>query len=180
MKIIANILKFIIICFILLLISMNIYNFINIKVLHKNYSSIFGYTTLEVVSGSMEPTIKIGDIILVDTNDKNYKVNDIVTFYDINGSFVTHRIVSIDNDQMVTKGDNNNTVDSKTNLNKIIGKYVCKVPFVGLLFASLKNPVMLTLILAIGILFCYMVSTDKYGNPKDTLNIKRVKKSLKK
>lgn len=165
MKIVKIIIESIVVAFLVLTLSYNVYNYTNINFLHNDITTIKGYSVLEVVSGSMEPTIKIGDLIIIDTKDKNYKENDIVTFYDVNGSFVTHRIISIDGDQMITKGDANNSNDEATDMNKIVGKYVRKVPFLGMLFTYLKKPAMLVLILVIGILFCYMVSTDKNGKP---------------
>ena len=163
------------------LITFNIYNFINIKVLKNDYTTINGYAMLEVISGSMEPTIKIGDLIIINTKDKDYKENDIVTFRDTNGSFVTHRIVEIkDNNMMVTKGDNNNAKDEATNMNNIIGKYVKKIAFLGMLLSSFKNPVFLIIILLIGTLYCYIISTDENGRLIDAKKEKKGKKTTKK
>lgn len=163
MKVIKKIIGVIIAVFISIVILFNIYNFINIKVLKNDLTKIGGYSILEVVSGSMEPTIKVGDLILIDTNAKKYEVDDIVTFYDVNGSFVTHRIISIDKNIMVTQGDNNNTKDEPIDMKNIVGKFVYKMPFLGSLLSSFKSPVFLTVILLIGILFCYLISTDENG-----------------
>ena len=171
MKIIKFIIEFIIISILLVVMAFNAYNFINIKILGKDISDVNGYSVLEVVSGSMEPTIKKGDLIIINTKNKKYKKNDIVTFYDVNGAFVTHRIVEIKDDEMITKGDANDSNDDPTKLDKIVGKFVYKIPFLGMLFQSFKNPFMLTIIMLIGILFCYLISTDKHGNLKDDINL---------
>jgi len=172
MKTLKKIIRVIIATIIILIVALNVYNFINIKILNKNLSTIFGYSTLEVVSGSMKPTIEVGELIVIDTNEKNYKKGDIVTFYDINGSFVTHRIISIDEDKMITKGDNNDSKDDATDTNKIVGKYVCKIPFLGAVLSVVQKPVILALILVIGILYSYLVSTEE---PKE----KKIKQKTK-
>lgn len=157
---------FVIVTILLLLVFLfNIYNFIQIKVLKKDLATINGYAVLEVVSGSMEPTIKIGDYVIIDTKEKNYQKDDIVTFYDMNGSFVTHRIVSIDGDSMITKGDNNNTEDTSLPTENIVGKYVMRLNSLGIIVSSLQKPFVTVMILIIGILVCFLVSTDKDGNP---------------
>ncbi len=161
MKIVKRILFTIITIFLVLVFSFNVYNIINIKILKNDLTSIFGYAVLEVVSGSMEPTIQIGDLIIIDTNEKNYQENDIVTFYDTNDSFVTHRILSIEDDQMVTKGDNNNTEDEKTPIQNIVGKYLFRIPGLGTFLLALKNPIVSIMIFVIGILICYFISMKK-------------------
>ena len=133
-----------------LILIFNIYNVICLKILHKDLATINGYGILEVVSGSMEPTIN--------TKAKDFEKNDIITFYDVNGSFVTHRLVKIKDDKMITKGDNNNTEDEELPTKNIVGKYVFKISWLGNVIASLKNPIVSILILVIGVLICYLIS----------------------
>lgn len=136
--------------------------------LKKDLASVNGYATLEVVSGSMEPTIDIGDLIIINQKDKKYKKNDIITFKDVNSSFVTHRIIKIDGKKIITKGDNNNSKDEGyITKDKIVGKYVFKINKLGFLVKSIKNPVTLTIIFIIGIIICIIISTDKDGIPLD-------------
>ena len=56
-----------------ILVVMVIYNFIEIKIKKKDYANYFGYRIFEVASGSMEPTLKIKDVVLVKVNEKNIK-----------------------------------------------------------------------------------------------------------
>lgn len=164
MRIVKKILMIIVTFFLVLLLIFNAYNFISVKILKKDVASVGGYTLLEVVTGSMEPTIHIGDLIVIQL-DTSYEVNDIVTFYDVDGSFVTHRIKAIENNQMITKGDNNNTEDEPISLDKIVGKYQFKITGAGKILSAFKSPLTMFLILVIGLLFCYLVSTDKEGRP---------------
>lgn len=148
-----------------LLILFNLYNLFCLKVLNQDLATFGGYAILEVVSGSMEPTIHVGDLVIIQTKAKDYQANDIITFYDEDGSFVTHRILSINENEMITKGDNNNSEDTPTSTDKIVGKYVLKLTGVGMLLNAFKSPVVLVLILFIGILICFLVSTDQEGKP---------------
>lgn len=169
MKLLKKIVTTIISIFLILLVTFNIYNFVSINLLHKDMAKVAGYALLEVVSGSMEPTIMVGDLIIIDTNCKEYKDNDIITFRDINDAFVTHRIISIDHDKntMITQGDANDSKDEAMSTNAIVGKYVVKIPAMGKVMGALKNPLVMVLILVIGIIVCALVSTDDNLNPKD-------------
>ena len=165
MKIIKRIFLAIVTIILALLLIFNIYNFICLKILKQDLTSIRGYALLEVVSGSMEPTIHVGDMIIIDTNSSHYEVGDIITFYDVNGNFVTHRILWMDDSSLITKGDYNDSEDNPISMDKIVGKYVCKIPLVGRIISSFKTPFVMVMILIIGFMVCYMISTDKEGKP---------------
>lgn len=164
MKRVKKILFVIISLLLAIVISFNLYNFICIKVLKQDIATLNGYAILDVVSGSMEPTIHVGDMIIINTKDDIYEIDDIVTFYDIEGSFVTHRIVSIDEEKMITKGDNNNTEDEEVSTNKIVGKYVMRMNGLGKLLQAFRSPFVMIMILVIGILACVFMSVDNNGN----------------
>lgn len=76
----------------------------------------------KVETGSMENGIHVGDYILSFRN-KEYHIGEIVT-YKYEGAHVTHRIVSINNDKVITKGDNNNVEDDEISINDIEGKVI--------------------------------------------------------
>ncbi len=101
------------------------------------------FSVYTIVSGSMEPTIKVYDVIInTKVNDpKDIKVNDVITFTstsDIsNGKTVTHRVIGIrEMDDggtcYVTRGDNNTTEDpSCATYSNVIGKVSAVVPGLG-------------------------------------------------
>lgn len=165
MKYIKKIISIIIMSFLLIVLSFNIFNFVSIKLLKNDLPTINGYAMLEVVSGSMEPIISIGDMVIIDTKVNDYKVKDIVTFKDVNSSFVTHRIIEITDEGFLTKGDANNKEDGIIPKDKIVGKYIFKIDNVGAIMKSMRSPFNLFLILITGILMCILVSTDAKGNP---------------
>lgn len=165
MKRIKKIIFVIITLFLIILFAFNFYNFFCIKVLKHDIATVNGYAVLEVVSGSMEPSIHVGDLIVIDTKNENYEENDIVTFRDTNGSFVTHRIVAINDDnKMVTQGDNNNTVDPEISMDNIVGKYVLRINGAGKVLNAFKSPFVMIMILIIGVMVCVFTSLDRDGN----------------
>ena len=94
---------------------------------------IFGFTPYVVLSGSMEPTIKTGSLCFINkhANYDSIKEKDIIAYKASGGTLVTHRVVSIDNDSFVTKGDNNKNQDGVSNRNQFVGKNVFWIPYVG-------------------------------------------------
>ena len=79
---------------------------------------VLGYGAIRAISGSMEPTFAVNGIAIIkEVHDMNdIAVDDIVTFrvYSNDGKVnnVTHRIVEInDNGIITTKGDNNEVSD---------------------------------------------------------------------
>ena len=131
-------------------------------------ASIFGYSVLKVVSGSMEPSIHEGDYIYVKRTDTDsLKAGDIISFYSqddsIKGEINTQRISEVlSNGTFVTKGDANKIEDSVTvQKNSIIGKYYGKLRFFKWLgsFASGKKLLMLLVILPTVCMAVYEVKT---------------------
>ena len=112
----------VIIVFMIVYFVMVSYSFVSINVMKNRYVSLFGYTFFEVASGSMMPTVKVGDIVVVKL-DSLYDVGDIVT-YESDSSYITHRVMEIDDNYIVAKGDANNVIDGSINRNKVIGKVV--------------------------------------------------------
>lgn len=104
-------------------------------------SSILGkYRSFLVQSGSMEPSIMTGDIIIIKSSPQ-YLKNDVVTFDDHQQRRVTHRIIDIKEDgHFVTKGDANKSSDSENILkNQILGKVFLVIPKLGYLVAFSKS-----------------------------------------
>lgn len=78
----------------------------------------------KVMTGSMETGIHAGDYILVIKKD-NYKKGDIVTYIK-DDNYITHRIIKIKDNTVITKGDNNNVEDEAIKKEDIVGKYIYK------------------------------------------------------
>lgn len=91
---------------------------------------------LAVASGSMEPAVPVGSLILVMARD-DYLSGDIISFNEAVGEEITtHRISWIQEIngkiRYVTKGDRNEEEDERpVYLNKVIGKVVLVIPKIG-------------------------------------------------
>ena len=104
-----------------------------------------------VQSGSMEPEIKTGSIVMTKPSSE-YNVGDIITFgpYSRTKAPTTHRIVEVKNGTYITKGDRNNAPDVKPVTQKeIIGKVVFDVPYLGYVINFTRQPVGFLLVLLI-------------------------------
>lgn len=122
MKLIKKILKYIGNALLVALFLLCLYAVTISLIFKQAYVNIFGYTFFVVASGSMADTININDIVIVKINDE-YNVNDIIT-YENEGYFITHRVISITENEIVTKGDANNTSDELISKNSVIGRVV--------------------------------------------------------
>ena len=109
-----------------------------------------GRTSYLYVNGvSMEPNYHKGDLIIARAAS-NYQVGDIAAYQnpDLLNAIVIHRIVSINSDQYIFKGDNNSWLDSYTpTKNKIIGKLWIYLPKFGNVILWLRAPLHLVIIL---------------------------------
>ena len=122
--------------------------------------NVFGKSLLRVVTGSMEPSIHVGDYILVEKTDTNsLSEGDIISFYseqsDISGMLVTHRIVSRNEDgSYITKGDANSVSDTvSVPQENIVGKYTGKARFFIWLDSFINLRKLLLLLVVIPMMF---------------------------
>ncbi len=112
---------------------------------------VFGYSLHRIVSGSMEPTLQIGDVIInkqvTDTSD--IAVGDIITFQGdsrFDKQKVTHRVlVTPYNDGeggmlLVTKGDANNTDDGEIRFSSVESKYLIKLGLLSNIYNFFFSP----------------------------------------
>lgn len=99
-----------------------------------------------VLSGSMEPVLPTGSIILTDTAKKEPEPGNIIT-YQLGDSLVTHRVVRRENISYITKGDANEKEDAvPVETSQIVGTVICTLPFLGYLAAFLKQKTIFTLL----------------------------------
>lgn len=117
--------------------------------------SILGHRIYIVDSGSMVPTLPIDSMIIVkETLPGEIEKNDIVTYYSGNtDSRVTHRVVEVKEggQGFVTRGDANNTEDSSIlQGDRIIGKLVYSIPYIGKIFRELSGKIGIALVVILG------------------------------
>lgn len=132
-----------------LIIGLRLYSW-NAQTLAGNQMPMpFGWGISVVLSGSMEPKLSVNDLVLVHEQSE-YAVDDIVVYQDGN-MLVIHKIISVDGDEVVTKGEANDTADEPISVSDIKGKATFHLPYLGALIHFLKTPVGFILILAAAI-----------------------------
>jgi signal peptidase len=113
---------------------------------------------LIVLSGSMEPSIRPGDVVVsVQDDPSNLNVGDIISFQKVETSkktLITHRIVNITDENGTryyqTKGDANDHADQLlTPQQNVVGKVVITIPYLGYLPHFVKTPLGFILIIVI-------------------------------
>lgn len=166
------------------------YSFVGPKILHME--------PFIVLSGSMEPSIPVGAVAVVDTKATNPQVGDIVTFEIKNdeevgtgngssqkakrGTLVTHRVSRIQDGYYVMKGDANENEDFNVVYpEQIIGTYRMHVPKLGFLLKRIDTR--LRLMLA-GLLIMLNLTSTSFsiavqGSGEDEKGKKKKKKKKK-
>lgn len=137
-----------------------------------------------VMSGSMEPDIGVGSLIVVRQEDK-YAVGDAITFLPSDASrqqdTKTHRIITVEKKNgkifFKTKGDANSIADTElVPLDKVIGKVSAKISYVGYIFGYAKT---LPGIILVVVIPSTIIVYDEIGKIKKELIKIRAKKLSK-
>lgn len=128
--------------------------------------SVFGFSLLQVQTGSMVPEYEIGTVVVTKKVDaRELKVGDVISFYsldkDISGKVNTHRIVRIEHGgddnapYFTTKGDHNNEVDkTKVWPSQLVGKVVYDLGTVsGSVIGVFRNPNVILFVIVIPLIF---------------------------
>lgn len=110
---------------------------------------LFGYVILRVESGSMEPTLSVGDVVLFTACDgESVEAGDIIVFRapygEYEGMLITHRVTEAvkDDDGVAirTKGDAAAGQDSWTlRADDVVGKYEKTMPVITDVSAFLQS-----------------------------------------
>ena len=156
------------------------------------------YKIFVVKSGSMEPVIKTGSIVVVKP-EESYKIGDIVTFKsektgDKNSS-ITHRIINTETqitvktneegvrelikgeEKFITKGDANNAEDeSRLRKDMIIGKVLFSIPYFGYAVAEARKPIGFIVLVIIPSAIIIFDETRKIAKEIKRMNMKKKKK----
>ena len=121
-----------------LVIGVNLYSFNASSLMGNRLPMPFGYGAAVVLSGSMEPELSTGDLVIVVETD-SVEVGDVIVYQD-GGMLVVHRVVGLDGELITTKGDANNVADQPINAAAVKGEVVASVPMLGRLVSFLKSP----------------------------------------
>ena len=178
---VLSVLKYIMIVFLSLVLGLNIYMFNAKKISREMLPMPFGYGVATVMSGSMLPTLNIGDLVIVKKIDDNNKPqkSDVVVYQD-NDILVIHRLVAI-NDELgffITKGDANDAPDAPIRKEAARATLIKRIPYIGNIILILKNPIVIIILIAIVIALTEL-TIKKSSNDEDD-DIDKIKKEIEK
>ena len=112
-----------------IVIIIGAYYMYQVKIQKKDYANLFGYSLFEVATGSMSPTIEVGDVVITKLT-KEVNANDIIVYMD-GKNIITHRLIEKNGDKIITRGDANNSEDKPIEEKMIIGEVVKIIPQLG-------------------------------------------------
>lgn len=125
-------------------------------------SRLLGFQVYNVVSGSMEPTYSVGDLLYVKTVDPDsIRVGQPITFV-LNEDLVvaTHRVIKVDaqNRLFYTKGDANDTADAApVHFNNLIGVPQFSIPLLGYVSDYIQHPPGMYVAIGVGVVLLAIV-----------------------
>jgi signal peptidase len=102
-----------------------------------------GYRIYVVHTGSMTPSLNPGDAVLDRPASTSVRRGEVVTFGVHSGpdSVVTHRVASVSDGGIKTKGDANRSVDPWTvQLSDVVGSKLLTLPYGGYVVVYLQHP----------------------------------------
>ena len=175
-KTIRKILKTIILAFLVILLAVNLIMLYQKNIKKSEIPRVGNIAVFNIISESMEPTIKVNDLIVIEKCEQSEKKKgDIKTFRREDGSIVTHRIIKISqgNENIYTTQGDNNTLEDEEKIkhSQVYGKYLFKIKGMGNFVEELqKNNGLISVALFI-IIFVIL----KNGNDKKKENRKKIR-----
>ena len=183
-KRIKKTIKTIMLAVLITLLISNIIMFYQTNIKHEEIPQVAGISVFNIVSESMEPTIKVNDLIVIrKCKESEIKNEDIITYKKDDGTVVTHRVIRKKNENgelvYITKGDNNPVEDNGVvKYSQVHGKYVFKIKGVGRFVEKLqKNNGLISVAIAVIIFGILKNGRDK---KKENRKITREKYDIKK
>lgn len=176
MKQFKMILRTLLIIFVSLVVGFNLYTWNAQSLMGNTLPMPFGYGAAVVLTGSMEPTIHVNDVILV-AEQPTYAENEIAV-YQSGSILVVHRILDITDGMVTTKGDANNAPDAPVELSSVKGKVVGVIPGVGGIVKILKTPTA-TAIMLVGAVLLLEASFRK-DKAKGDDQLEKIKEEIRK
>ena len=117
---------------------------------------VMGYSILQVLTGSMEPAIPEGSMLLIrQTEPETLQAGDIISFFSpdplLDGALNTHRIQEVLDDgdtlEFITKGDANFLEDQQpVSARQVVGKVIFISPILGKFVRLISNPLVFCLV----------------------------------
>lgn len=107
---------------------------VTVQIVSRGYASFFGYSAFRVVTGSMEPTLGVGEALICRrTPIEQIKAGDIICYLSdagqTRGAVITHRVIALSEEEgqplLTTRGDANLVSDADpVGADALIGRVV--------------------------------------------------------
>ena len=98
------------------------------------------YDLYIVRSGSMEPAIAVGDMVLAGPVGTGGIKPGVIISYEAGKNLITHRVLSFDGNTLITKGDANKEQDpNPVRLSQVQSRYIFRIPFAGYVAGFLRT-----------------------------------------
>lgn len=106
--------------------------FLSLALVTAFFAGFLPIAPVVVATGSMEPSIGVGDVVLIcRTDPANLETGDVIQ-YQGDGCTVIHRIVEVDGGSFITQGDANNAPDLwPVAEDQILGRMILTIPDAG-------------------------------------------------
>ena len=130
----------------LIVIEVLIIIFLVVSKVQGDTPTLFGYQMYFIRTGSMEPYLEPGDVIISKKYDGRELVSgengDVVTYRGSIGNraeLITHRVIEVDGDEIITQGDANNIADSPITKNEIEAVMVYKTVVIDKIYKVIST-----------------------------------------
>ena len=170
-KFLLRFIKVIVWIFVLLVIFV-----ILVQRIFNNQVSIGSYRMFTVVTGSMDPVYKVGEVVISkEVDPSTIKKGDDVVYLgeknDFKDKIVTHRVIKIENKDgeyyFTTKGVNNDYSDPVISSNQIYGKVVYKPVVLSFLSGILNTKLGFYLLIFVPVAFLIFLEILDYIKRKE-------------
>jgi signal peptidase len=161
--------------FLSLVLGVNLYLWNAGKVVGNQLPMPFGCGAAVVLSGSMEPTLSVNDLVLIHQTQE-IEPGDVVV-YQSGNSLIIHRVISVDGETIVTQGDANNISDDPISMDVVKGKMILHIPAVGALARLLKTPAAILTLIVLSVLLIERSNHKEREN--DSEEIEKLKAEIR-
>jgi signal peptidase len=128
----------------------------------------FGYGMSVVLSGSMDPALKVNDLVFIRETKEISPGNIIV--YERDGELIIHRVIYVDGSTVITQGDANNAADEPFDISMVKGKMIGYIPGIGAIVRWIKTPFGTIVLLVAAVLLVELSYRRERGEEDEELN----------
>lgn len=152
--------------------------------------AIFGFSVFRVASGSMEPELMVGDVILSKavSDPMEIQVGDVVTYKGegmMSGSLITHEVIVAPTQEegrlmLQTKGIANDIPDEPIEADRVVSVMICKIPLLRGFYSFFFSPwglltvIGLVIFIFIDELIVFIRTATGNKSPKEAENIEDI------